>query len=357
MLYVNSRCTASAQPIQHARVQKIVNCISHSINSQLCQHDKRFRKFRPVRLAPQIATTGAQHGTASGPGLIGSLAASARASSGRKARTGDYHQLGLARKHAQVPGLDRRSIRYSGSNRDLSRIARWRHTETFSKKGLAGRFPRAVFPLAKECTPHRDAIGENCAATLVLAFYINAASFQWALPKMKPRPWPAPVLILLRQRDDFAKPPIVSTAPMRLKTKNDGGNRATRCSACAPSMRVSDRSLWRVRSSVGIERPIRQDDKNRHDRRAGDKSLDAGPGPRPGQILRRNDEINLRLSPMKLAFQGREPQKLRFDKTLFGRIQLRQAIDKPAGIELSQNAVVDHFFHFELFDGWIAQLH
>ena len=42
--WVNSRCTASAHSIQHARVQNIANCISHSIKSQHCQHDQQPQK-------------------------------------------------------------------------------------------------------------------------------------------------------------------------------------------------------------------------------------------------------------------------------------------------------------------------
>ena len=183
------------------------NMVSGSGNSARCG------RRRKSRLSAR------KHGTSSGPGRIGSLAASARASSGRKARTGDYRYPRLARKHAQVPDLDRHPIRYSVTNRDPSRIARRRHTETFSQKGFAGRFPPAVFSARQRMQSAQRCDRRKLRGNSSPGFYVNAASFEWALPKMQPRPWPAPVLILLNERDDFAKQLIDSTAPMRLKTK------------------------------------------------------------------------------------------------------------------------------------------
>jgi len=46
--------------------------------------------------------------------------------------------------------------------------------------------------------------------------------------------------------------------------------------------------------------------------------------------------------------------KLQDEQDLLGRILLRQPVDKAAGIELPEDAVIDHFFDFEFFDGWIA---
>jgi len=66
--------------------------------------------------------------------------------------------------------------------------------------------------LAGERTPYSDAIGENRAAILVLAFYVNGKSFEQILPKLKSRRRPVPHQVLLSQRDDFAKHFIISAA-------------------------------------------------------------------------------------------------------------------------------------------------
>ncbi|HET9916784.1 MAG TPA: hypothetical protein VFQ89_06720, partial [Candidatus Binatia bacterium] len=66
--------------------------------------------------------------------------------------------------------------------------------------------------LARERTPYSDAIGENRAAILVLAFYVNGKSFVQILPEMKSRRRPVQHRVLLSQRDDFAKHFIISAA-------------------------------------------------------------------------------------------------------------------------------------------------
>jgi hypothetical protein len=68
------------------------------------------------------------------------------------------------------------------------------------------------FQLARERTPHSDAIDENRAAILVLAFYVNGKSFEQVLPELKSRQPQAQPQVLLNQRDDFAKHFIVSAA-------------------------------------------------------------------------------------------------------------------------------------------------
>lgn len=68
------------------------------------------------------------------------------------------------------------------------------------------------FQLARERTPYSDAIGENRAAILVLAFYVNGKSFEQILPDLKSRQRPVRHQVLLSQRDDFAKHFIVSAA-------------------------------------------------------------------------------------------------------------------------------------------------
>jgi len=65
------------------------------------------------------------------------------------------------------------------------------------------------FQLARERTPNSDAIGENRAAILVLAVYVNGKSFDQILPDMKSRQRPVQHQALLSQRDDFAKHFIV----------------------------------------------------------------------------------------------------------------------------------------------------
>ena len=69
-----------------------------------------------------------------------------------------------------------------------------------------------LFQLARERTPHSDAIDENRAAILVLAFYVNGKSLEQVLPQMKLRQQPVQHQVLLSQRDDFAKHFIVSAA-------------------------------------------------------------------------------------------------------------------------------------------------
>ena len=68
------------------------------------------------------------------------------------------------------------------------------------------------FQLARERAPHSDAIGENLAAILVLAFYVNGKSFEQILPELKSRQRPVQHQVLLNQRDDFAKHFIISAA-------------------------------------------------------------------------------------------------------------------------------------------------
>jgi len=68
------------------------------------------------------------------------------------------------------------------------------------------------FQRASERTPHSDAIGENRAAILVLAFYVNGKSLEQVLPQLKSRQRPVQHEVLLSQRDDFAKHFIISAA-------------------------------------------------------------------------------------------------------------------------------------------------
>jgi len=68
------------------------------------------------------------------------------------------------------------------------------------------------FQLARERATHGDAIGENRAAILVLAVYINGKSVEQILPELKSRQHPVQRQVLLNQRDDFPKHFIVSAA-------------------------------------------------------------------------------------------------------------------------------------------------
>ena len=77
------------------------------------------------------------------------------------------------------------------------------------KKSLVD-FLVPFFQLARERTPHSDAIGENRAAILVLAFYVNGKSFERILPELKSPRRPVQHQVLLNQRDDFAQHFMVS---------------------------------------------------------------------------------------------------------------------------------------------------
>lgn len=69
-----------------------------------------------------------------------------------------------------------------------------------------------LFQLARDRSPQGDAIGENRAAILVLAFYVNGKNIEPFLPEMKLRQRPRPQQVMLSQRDDFAQHFTLSAA-------------------------------------------------------------------------------------------------------------------------------------------------
>jgi len=73
-------------------------------------------------------------------------------------------------------------------------------------------FLARFFQLAKERSSDGDAVGENRAAIIVLAFYVNGKNIGHLLPEMKPRQRPVMREVRLNQREDFAQHFILSAA-------------------------------------------------------------------------------------------------------------------------------------------------